>query len=72
MPKITPCSRTELVRKLKTLGFDGPFSGGKHNYMQKGSYRQTIPNPHGQSISPILIKEILKQAVISIDEWLNA
>jgi len=35
MPKIMPCSRNEMVRKLRQLGFIGPFSGGKH-ILRKG------------------------------------
>jgi len=29
-------SRRELIKKLKALGFTGPFSGGKHQFMKKG------------------------------------
>jgi predicted RNA binding protein YcfA (HicA-like mRNA interferase family) len=71
MPKINPCNRTELIRKLKNLGFNGPFSGGKHSYMKKNNYRQIIPNPHNKDISSILIKELLRQAGISEEEWLD-
>ena len=72
MPKIPPCSRSELIRKLRKLGFAGPFSGGKHSYMKTGRYRQIIPNPHGKEISSELIKESLKQGNISVNEWLAA
>jgi predicted RNA binding protein YcfA (HicA-like mRNA interferase family) len=72
MPKIVPCSRNELIRKLKNLGFEGPISGGKHSYMRKGSYRQTIPNPHGKDLSTEFVKEILRQANISKDDWIKA
>ncbi len=72
MAKISPCSRSELIRKLRKLGFEGPFSGGKHSYMKRNNYRQTIPNPHGKDISAELIKEILKQANIFVSDWLEA
>ncbi len=72
MPKIHSCSRSRLIRKLRKVGFEGPFSGGKHGYMKRGNYRQIIPNPHGQEISSKLIKEILRQANISVEEWLVA
>jgi len=72
MPKISPCSRKELIRKLRRLGFEGPFAGGKHSYMKRGSYRQIIPNPHQSDIDSEFIKEILKQAGISSKEWLDA
>jgi predicted RNA binding protein YcfA (HicA-like mRNA interferase family) len=70
MPKIPACSSSDLIRKLKKCGFSGPFSGGKHSYMKRDRYRQIIPNPHGKTISSELIKEILKQANIAVDEWL--
>ena len=72
MPKIPPCTRGELIRKLRKLGFAGPFSGGKHSYMKREGYRQIIPNPHGKEISSELVKEILKQTKISSNEWLDS
>jgi hypothetical protein len=45
MGKTPPCSRAELVRKLKGLGFEGPYPGGCYSYMKRGRYRQIIPNP---------------------------
>lgn len=71
MGKIPPCSRAGLIQKLKALGFDGPYPGGRHSYMKKGNYRQIIPNPHGGKIDSVLVREILKQADISEEEWLN-
>jgi predicted RNA binding protein YcfA (HicA-like mRNA interferase family) len=61
-----------LVRKLKALGFEGPFPGGKHDWMRRDSLRLTIPNPHGSAIDPALIRRILRQAGITLDEWMNA
>ena len=45
MPSLNPVSRRELVRKLKALGFEGSFAGGKHQWMRRGGLRLTIPNP---------------------------
>ena len=36
MPSLNPVSKRELVRKLKALGFEGPFPGGKHQWMRRG------------------------------------
>lgn len=72
MPKIFSCSRNDVIRKLINLGFKGPFSGGKHSYMRRGKYRQIIPNPHGKDISSEFVKEMLKQADISADDWIAA
>ena len=33
MPAFGPISRTELIQCFRRLGFAGPFSGGKHQFM---------------------------------------
>jgi len=33
--KLSPVSWTELVKRLRKLGFEGPYQGGKHPYMIK-------------------------------------
>ena len=63
-------SRKELIRKFKALGYLGPFSGGRHQFMIKGKKKIRIPNPHGSGDLDIsLVKEILRQAAISNEEW---
>lgn len=59
MPLPKPVDRRTLIRKLKKLGFDGPYSGGKHQYMIREQHKLVIPNPHTQSTYPIHIKVIL-------------
>lgn len=66
-------SRRELIRKFKSLGYSGPFSGGKHQFMIKGQKKIRIPNPHGSGdIHISLVKEILRQAGIRNEEWNKA
>ena len=66
-------SRRELIRKFKALGFEGPFSGGKHQFMIKIQKKIRIPNPHTKKdIHVSLVNEILKQAEISPEEWEQA
>ena len=72
MPALKPVSRRELIHRLKALGFEGPFPGGKHEWMRRDDLRLTIPNPHGGAIDPGLIRRILRQAGIAVEEWLNA
>jgi hypothetical protein len=43
---VVAISRKELIRKFKTLGYAGPFSGGRHQFMVKGRQKVRIPNPH--------------------------
>ena len=63
-------SRRELIRRFRALGFVGPVSGGRHQFMAKGARKVRIPNPHGgQAIHIGLVREILRQAGIAPDEW---
>lgn len=62
----------KLVQKFRNLGFDGPYSGGRHLFMIGGALKVRIPNPHEGDISRHLLFEILSQAGISSKEWRNA
>ncbi len=65
-------SLKELIKRFRNFGFSGPFSGGKHQFMIKGRKKIRIPNPHGsKDINISLLKEILKQADITMEEWEN-
>ena len=46
MPSFGPIKRKDLIRYLKELGFEGPYSGGKHQYMVREQIRLALPNPH--------------------------
>ena len=72
MPKLNPCSRQVLLRKLKYFGFKGPYPGGKHSWMEKENVRLIIPNSHKGDIDVGLLRRILKQADILPEEWNNA
>ena len=62
MPSLRPVKRKELIRRLRRLGFVGPHSGGKHEYMVKGNLRLALPNPHQGDIGVELLVRILRQA----------
>jgi len=68
---VATLSRKDLIRKFRALGYSGPFSGGKHQFMIRESQKIRIPNPHIGDISPSLVKEILRQANLSSEEWDN-
>ncbi|GAA5337044.1 type II toxin-antitoxin system HicA family toxin [Thermus scotoductus] len=59
------------MARLKALGFAGPYTGGRHQFMVRGSVRLILPNPHRGEISVDLLKRILKQAGIEEEEWLE-
>jgi len=67
MPR--PVSRFALVRKLRKFGFVGPYSGGKHEFMEKGNLRLVIPNPHRGDIGVRLVSIILRQIGLSPDDF---
>ena len=53
MPKLPPVSWRDLVKRLRELGFEGPYEGGKHLYMIRGDVVVTLPNPHRGKVSVI-------------------
>lgn len=67
-----PISRKELIRKLRRLGFEGPISGGKHQFMKKAQLKLHIPNPHRGDISAGLVRRIAQQAGIREEDWHKA
>ena len=69
--RLRPVSRGELVARLKALGFSGPYTGGRHQFMVRGSIRLVLPNPHRGEIGVDLLKRILRQAGIEEEEWLE-
>jgi predicted RNA binding protein YcfA (HicA-like mRNA interferase family) len=69
MPSFGPISRRDLIYYLKQLGFEGPYSGTKHQFMVKDQLRLIIPNPHEGDISKSLLRKIFKQAQITKEEW---
>ena len=72
MASLSPVSHQELVRRLRGIGFVGPFAGGRHLYMVKDEVRLAIPNPHGREIGPALLARILKQAGVERDVWIRS
>ncbi len=68
--RLGPATRRVVVQKLRALGFMGPFAGTKHAFLQRGNRRIRIPNQ--KEIGPKLLRELLRQAGISRDEWLDA
>ncbi|KPJ55984.1 hypothetical protein AMJ49_05980 [Parcubacteria bacterium DG_74_2] len=67
MPK--NISWRKLIQKFRKLGFEGPYSGGRHQFMKKGVLKIHIPSKHKGDISAGLINEILRQAGINKQDW---
>lgn len=73
MSRWIPCKRRDFVRKLRKLGFDGPFSGTRHQFMVFGQHRLAIPSHDEYSVPQLrmLIREIggILGREISAQEW---
>jgi predicted RNA binding protein YcfA (HicA-like mRNA interferase family) len=60
MPRFGPIKRKEFIRYLRQVGFKGPYSGGKHQFMRKDDITLHIPNPHQGDIGKELLSRILR------------
>ena len=65
MPAFGPISRRELLLALRSAGFEGPYSGGRHQFMVRDQVTVFIPNPPhvsflGRAAGPIPIIEEIK------------
>ena len=69
MPAWGAVKRRDLIAGLRSLGFQGPFSGGKHEFLVRGELVLTIPNPHRGDIGEELLALILRQGGVTRKEW---
>jgi hypothetical protein len=52
------------MRRLRALGFDGPFSGTRHQFMVSGQHRQTVPTNSEYSVPQI--RMLLRQVELKL------
>jgi predicted RNA binding protein YcfA (HicA-like mRNA interferase family) len=71
MARLGPLSWGELVRRLREIGFEGPYAGGRHPQMRRGELTLVLPNPHGGDIGVGLLVRILHQAGVTREEWVG-
>lgn len=71
MPRLKPVSWREFVRRMRELGFEGPYAGGRHPQMRRGNVTVIIPNPHEDEIGVGFLTRLLRQAGITREEWLG-
>jgi predicted RNA binding protein YcfA (HicA-like mRNA interferase family) len=69
MPRFGPIKRHDLIHYLRQAGFEGPYSGAKHQLMVKDDITVRLPNLHQSDIGRELLARILRQAGISREEW---
>lgn len=62
----------QFIKKMRKLGFEGPYSGGRHLFMTREEKDLVVPNPHHRKdIGPGLLSRILKQAGVSKKDFEN-
>ena len=68
-----PLKRRDFIRKLRALGFDGPYSGTRHQFMIFGQHRQTIPTNSEYSVPQIrlLLRQVesILARPVALEEW---
>lgn len=73
MPKWNPCKRQDFIRRLRRLGFEGVFSGAKHQFMLRGQNRLTLPSNEEYSVPQLrmMLREVgaMLGREVSLDEW---
>jgi len=73
MPRWTPCKRRDFIHKLRQLGFDGPYSGTRHQFMIYQYHRLTIPSNVEYSVPQLrmLISEVelMIERELFVEEW---
>ena len=73
MSQWRPCKRREFIRRLKKLGFDGPLSGTRHQFMVYQQQHLAIPSNPEYSVPQlrIMLREMTEIVgrEVSADEW---
>jgi hypothetical protein len=68
-----PCKRRDFIRRLRLLGFDGPFSGTRHQLMVYEHHHLTIPSNAEYSVPQLRmmlreVEEIIGRE-IAVEDW---
>ena len=75
MSRWTPCRRRDFIRRLRRLGFDGPYSGTRHQFMVYEQHRLTIPSNVEYSVPQLrmMVREVedIIESEITADRWSN-
>jgi len=73
MSQWSPCKRREFIRRLRELGFNGPFSGTRHQFMVYRKQRLAIPSNAEYSVPQLrlMLQEVAEiiGREITADEW---
>jgi len=59
-----PCKRRDFIKRLRQLGFDGPYSGTHHQFMVYERHRLAIPSNSEYSIPQLRMMLNVTQAIL--------
>ncbi len=73
MTQWKPCKRRIFTKRLRKLGFEGPYSGTRHHFMVYENHRLSVPSNSEYSVPQLrmMISEIeaIINRTISPKEW---
>lgn len=73
MARWNPCKRRDFIRALRVLGFEGPVSGTRHQFMTWANHRLAVPSNSEYSLPQLrfMIREVegILGRSISAEEW---
>jgi len=73
MSRWSPCKRRLFIRRLRELGFEGPYSGTRHQFMIYERHRLAVPSNAEYSVPQLrmMIREVetIIDRRITADEW---
>jgi len=68
-----PCKRRDFIKRLRQIGFDGPYSGTRHQFMVFENHRLSVPSNTEYSVPQLrmMLKEVegIIGHAITINEW---
>jgi hypothetical protein len=67
-----PCKRRDFIRRLRKLGFTGPYSGTRHEFMVIDKYRLSIPSNTEFSVPQLRMMLIEVGSILSREITLEA
>ena len=75
MSRWMPCKRRDFIRRLQALGFDGPYSGARHQFMVHGQHRLALLSNAEYSVPQLrmMVREVegILAREVTAEEWNN-
>jgi len=68
-----PCKRRDFIRRLRSPGFDGPYSGTRHSFLTYENHRLALPSNPEYSVPQLrmMIREVegIIDRSITAEDW---